>query len=139
MILKKENWTESSPLTIFSRISSIVSIPLIMAVGSSIWWVTSDLIESHVTKPLIAINGRVDVIERKIDDAKDRLDETKTKNTIQDLQIAKDSDNIGTIGIDVKGLGVKIDGIIAALGSISSDVAVLNERTKQSNNKGLTP
>ena len=125
-------------LTVFARASSIVSVPLILAIGSIIWWVMNDLIESHVTKPLMVITERVTVLEGRIETNKITIDENKNRNMLQDLQIAKDSDNLGTIGLDVKALGVKLDSVVSALGRISSDVAVLNERTKEKNTKGLS-
>lgn len=125
-------------LTVFARASSIVSVPLILAIGSIIWWVMNDLIESHVTKPLMVITERVTVLEGRIETNKITIDENKNRNVLQDLQIAKDSDNLGTIGLDVKALGVKLDSVVSALGRISSDVAVLNERTKEKNTKGLS-
>ena len=126
-------------LTVFARASSIVSVPLILAIGSIIWWVMNDLIESHVTKPLMVITERVNILENRIDINKTSIDENKNKNILQDLQIAKDNDNLGTIGLDVKAVGVKLDSVVSALSRISSDVAVLNERTKELNNKGVIP
>ena len=138
-MLKKESWAENSMLTVFARASSIVSVPLILAIGSIIWWVMNDLIESHVTKPLMVITERVNILENRIDINKTSIDENKNKNILQDLQIAKDNDNLGTIGLDVKAVGVKLDSVVSALSRISSDVAVLNERTKELNNKGVIP